>query len=79
MPGTDNYRSYQVVLRTNTGIISIWSRLKSKIIEGPRNGISVIVPAKLLVPGNYQVKLDGVTTGGEARDIAAYTFQVEKK
>jgi hypothetical protein len=74
--GNNDYRSYRVTLQKDTDTIRTWSGLKSKPAkEG--NIVSVMVPAKLLNRTNYQIKLSGITTGGETRDIASYIFQVE--
>ena len=39
----------------------------------------VIIPAKLLTPGDYVVKLSGVTAGGNFEEAGKYYFRVIRK
>lgn len=76
---TEDYRSYQAVLQTAEGReISSSNKLKAKTTSGGKV-VDLILPAKLLTPGDYQLKLSGLSMSGNLEDIGSYPFRVLHK
>jgi hypothetical protein len=72
----ENYNSYRAVLQGASGEeVLILNRLNVT----RRDGIGVVVmplPAGLLGPGDYSVKLSGLKSGSAPEDIGKYYFRV---
>lgn len=72
---TAEYRSYRAVLQTVDGREMLTS-------QGLRAGRGMFVQlhilAKLLTPGDYQIRLSGMNPSGEAEEIDSYYFRVLK-
>ena len=74
----DQYKSFAAELRTVAGR-QIWTRehLTARTRNGARS-IGLTVPATALKPGEYELKLSGVTEGGGTEDVGFYYFNVRK-
>ena len=75
----ENYQSYRARLDGASGeeVIS-QNRLALERREG--NAIAVVtIPARLLAPGDYIVKLSGMKSDGSSEDIGKYYFRVSRK
>jgi DNA repair exonuclease SbcCD ATPase subunit len=75
----DDYQSYQAELLTQADEKLRWKsgRLKARASDTARV-IDVSVRAKLLPPGSYVVKLNGIAANGQAEEIRKYSFKVVK-
>jgi hypothetical protein len=76
---TDEYQSYQASLQTNEDVeLAAVDGLKAKTLD---NGKVVILrlPAWLVGPGGYQIKLRGVLMTGQHEDVGLYPFQITSK
>lgn len=73
--GIDDYESYRATLGIETGD-EIWSQSQlraDELVEGV--AVTLTLPAKLLVPGDYTVRLSGSTTNGDYELIGRYRFR----
>ena len=75
----EQYKTFAVDLRTVAGR-QVWTRenLAARNRGGAR-AIGLTLPASALKSGEYELKLTGVTEGGEAEDIGFYYFDVRKR
>ena len=76
--GQDNYASYRATLQTGGQTIRVWKDLNATDSEAGKI-VTLKVPAKFLREQSYQIKLAGVTTDRNARNIASYAFQIKEK
>jgi hypothetical protein len=53
--------------------------LKTETADTPENTLSLDVPAKLLSPGDYQLKLSGSRASGDSEELGRYNFRVVKQ
>lgn len=75
---SDEYQSYRAVLQTDEGReIFTGDKLKAEATGGGKV-VVLSFPSRLLSQGDYQVKLKGITTGGDLQDIGSYYFRVVK-
>ena len=73
------YKTFSAELRTVAGR-QIWTR--DNLAASARRGARAIVltlPATVLKPGDYELKLSGVAEGGRTEDVGFYYFAVQKK
>jgi hypothetical protein len=72
----DDYVSYRAMLLSSDGS-ELWQadNLQMKTDAGNRL-ISFGVPARLLPPGTYKVKVSGVLPDGKVEDLQGYQFTV---
>ncbi len=75
----ENYSNYRAALQGASGeeVLSL-----NRLNLTRKDGIGVVVmpvPAGLLGPGDYIVKLSGLKTGGSPEDIGKYYFRVSRK
>jgi hypothetical protein len=70
-----DYRSYRAVLQTVEGREVFPSR---GLRASAGMFLQLRIPAKLLTPGDYQIRLSGVSPSGEAEEIDSYYFRVLK-
>lgn len=77
--GAADYQTFQAILQTYEGqeILSL-SNLKDKRINGERLVI-IYFPAKILVPGTYQLRLSGLTQNNQPEYLGRYTFRIQGK
>ena len=75
----EQYKTYAVDLRSVAGR-QVWTRenLHARDRRGARS-IGLTVPAPALKPGEYELKLTGVTEGGVTEDVGFYYFEVRKR
>ena len=74
----NDYRIYQAAISdANDKLILRASDLYAQS-EGGRASIIVEVAAGLIPPNDYQVKLSGLTSGGQSEGVARYSFRVVK-
>ncbi len=75
----EQYRAFAAELRTVAGR-QIWTRenLTAHSRRGARS-ISITVPATALKPGEYELKLSGVTEAGGTEDVGFYYFNVRNR
>lgn len=73
------YKSFGVDLRTTAGS-QVWTRenLKARNRRGAR-AVGLTIPATALKPGEYELRLRGVTESGAAEDVGFYYFNVKKR
>lgn len=72
------YGSYQASLQTADAVnLGAIQQLKPTVEEGGRFVI-VRLPAQMLSPGSYQIKLAAETSPGVFEDVGTYSFQVLK-
>ena len=72
----DEYSSYRAELYLAAGDeIMIQSNLEAQSIETAR-AVTLVLPAELLPPGDYFVRLSGVSAGGEIEPLDRYDFRV---
>lgn len=76
---TDEYRSFRVELRTQTGQ-QVWTRdnLSARTVRGAR-AVIVSLPASVLRAGEYEMALKGITDGGTTENVGFYYFDVLRK
>jgi hypothetical protein len=73
------YKTFAVDLRTATGR-QIWTR--ENLTVRTRRGaqaIALTLPATVLQPGQYELRLKGVAEGGGTEDVAFYYFNVTNR
>lgn len=75
---TGDYQHYRATLQDESKIIYSRDDLKPEVDAELGQVVAVKIPASLLRPRRYQIKIGGVTAAGVARDLGSYTFQVEK-
>ncbi len=75
----EQYKTFAVDLRSVAGR-QVWTRenLSARNRRGVRS-IGLTLPATALRPGEYELKLTGVTEGGATEDVGFYYFDVRKK
>lgn len=73
---TDEYPSYRAVVLTSQGT-KIWSTdsVKTETLDG-RKTIFLSLPADLLSPGDYQVRVSGQLPDAKFEAVTSYTFRV---
>ncbi len=75
----DDFQSYQAELLTSADEKLRWKSGKLKArTTGTSRVIDLSVRAKLLPPGSYVVKLNGIAANGQAEEIRKYSFKVVK-
>jgi anti-sigma factor RsiW len=74
----DDYPLYRADLRTRAGagILTLANLTRSRTADA--YAVSFDVPASSLTSGNYELALQGLTSGGQSQDIGFYYFSVEK-
>lgn len=72
---SDEYSIYRVALHDVEGD-EVWaqSKLRAESTE-EQIVIALLVPASVLVHGDYQMKVSGITESGELEGLASYTFR----
>ena len=75
----EQYKTFAVDLRSVAGR-QVWTRenLTARNRRGARS-IGLTLPATALKPGEYELKLTGLTEGGATEDVGFYYFDVRKK
>ena len=75
----EQYKTFAVDLRSVAGR-QVWTRenLSARTRRGAR-AIGFTLPATVLKPGEYELKLTGRTEGGATEDVGFYYFDVRKK
>jgi len=73
------YKTFAVELRTVAGR-AVWNRdnLAVRDRRGAR-AVGLTLPANVLKPGDYELRLKGITDGGQTEDVGFYYFKVTKK
>ena len=75
----EQYKSFAVELRTLAGR-QVWNRenLAPRTRRGTR-AVGLTLPATVLKPGEYELRLRGLTEGGGPEDVGFYYFNVRKR
>jgi hypothetical protein len=75
----EQYKTFAVDLRSVAGR-QVWTRenLTARNRRGARS-IGLTLPATVLKPGEYELRLTGVTEGGVTEDVGFYYFDVRKR
>ena len=75
----EQFKTFAVDLRTVAGR-QVWTRenLTARNRRGARS-IALTLPATALKPGEYELRLTGVSEGGATQDVGFYYFDVRKK
>jgi hypothetical protein len=73
------YKTFATELRTVAGR-QIWTRdnLTARARSGGR-AVGLTLPATALKPGEYELKLSGITEGGRTEDVGFYYFTVQRR
>jgi hypothetical protein len=75
---TDRYQSYRAtLLRLDDGESVTINDLKFSDLES-RRIVPLRLPARLLIRGDYVLKLSGLSSAGQNEDLASYSFRVIK-
>ena len=75
----DDFQSYQAEVLTQADEKLRWKSGKLKArTSGTSRVIDLSVRAKLLPPGSYVVKLNGIAANGQAEELRKYSFKVVK-
>ena len=75
----ENYKDYRAVLEEANGE-EVVSLHRLKLMRKDGSGVIVMpIPAGLLDPGDYIVKLSGINVGKPAEDIGKYYFRISRK
>ncbi|MCM3870958.1 MAG: hypothetical protein ND895_09740 [Pyrinomonadaceae bacterium] len=74
----DDFRDYRVVLIDQITNRNIWSSSKIKATASDRKTLKVNLPASLLGPNAYVLRVTGVSTGNESEIVGDYRFRVVK-
>jgi hypothetical protein len=71
-----DYPQYQAILRrVDEG--KIWTQISPKAESGVQSAsFRLIVPVSILGPGDYVLKLSGITAVGDSEDIGSYYFRI---
>lgn len=74
--GPGDYSSFQATLQTVAGetVLSL-SDLKEQRLDGERLVI-VYLPTRILTPGDYQLRLSGLTQNGQPAYLGRYAFRI---
>jgi hypothetical protein len=70
--------SYREVLLSGSGK-KLWAQEFPAATLSPANRSSIVLPASILVPGIYHLRLDRETTGGQFEESADYVFRVVRE
>jgi hypothetical protein len=75
-----HYQSYRATLQqADSGVDKVAiDDLKATTLED-RQIVPLKLPARLLTRGDYDLKLDGITSGGNSEDLTRYSFRVLTK
>jgi len=75
----EQYKTFAIDLRSVAGK-QVWTRenLIARNHRGARS-IRLTLPPTALKPGEYELKLTGVTEGGAAEDVGFYYFEVRNR
>ncbi len=74
--GVDDYASYRASLHEAAGD-ELWSQAKLQAESfDSRVAVDVTLPTKLLLVGDYYIRLSGATTGGELELAGRYYFRI---
>lgn len=75
----DQYQSYETVLQDDVGQVLITKRDLKRQSDGRHSALIVDIPATLLRPGDYRIKLSGLTANGNPEDLGTYSFRVQNQ
>lgn len=76
LPADADYASYRFELQTPEGrTVHTGDHLKPAETDG-RPAVEADVPTELLPAGDYQLKLSGLSTGGDAEPVGRYPFRI---
>ena len=74
--GFDDYESYRAVLRDGSGS-EVWSQTGLRATMSAETvAVTLTLPTEILPLGRCQIKLSGVSSGGELELIGRYHFRV---
>ena len=75
----EQYKAFAVEIRTVAGQ-QVWTRENlSARARGGARAVGLTLPASVLKPGDYELRLSGVKEGGGAEDVGFYYFHVKKR
>jgi hypothetical protein len=76
----DDYPEYEVFLEDAQGN-QIWHKteLKSHPVRSAQHTIRINVPAKILLRGDYALRVVGIAVNGKRESVASYSFPVERR
>jgi len=74
--GAGDYQTFQALLQTaeNKEVLTL-SNLKDQRVDGERLVI-IYLPARILTPGDYQLRLSGLTRNNQPEYLGRYTFRI---
>ena len=73
--GTNEYTAYEVELSRERSSLNTYRALQAKQKDG-RYILSVVIQAEILQPGDYTLKLSGITNSGQTELKGEYLFRV---
>lgn len=75
----EEYKNFAVEMRSSGGR-QVWNRENLRVTsKGGARAIGLTVPAMVLKPGEYELRLIGVAEGGGREDLGFYYFDVTKR
>ncbi len=75
----EEYKSFAVEVRSSGGRL-VWNRENLRVTsKGGARAIGLTVPAMVLKPGEYELRLIGVAEGSGREDLGFYYFDVTKR
>lgn len=73
-----DYRHYKATLKKGDKVIFAQTELKPEVDAEVGQVVAFKVPAKLLRPRSYEIKLGGVTAAGQFINLTTYTLPIER-
>ncbi len=73
---TDEQQSYRAVLLTAEGSAVLTSETLKPEAADNSKVVVISVPPQLMRPGDYQLKLSGISIGGDSESVDRYPFRV---
>ncbi|MCP5112140.1 MAG: hypothetical protein GY953_15025 [bacterium] len=74
--GLDEYQSYQAALYDSGGAELITRKQLRAVPAAETVHVVIQFPARILPPDDYQIRLSGLTAGGQSEMIDSYPFRV---
>jgi hypothetical protein len=74
--GAVSYETFQAVLQTAEGneLLSL-NHLRARTVNGD-NVVLIYLPANILAPGDYQIRLSSINQNNQAAYLGRYTFRI---
>jgi hypothetical protein len=73
---TEEYQNYQVVLQKDGDTEQLPLSDRRAVVTPHGKAIPLRIPSRVLTPGVYIVKLNGIAGGGRIEEVGEYSFQL---